>query len=361
VLAQVSFSAGRPETTIIRTSDDCQHMARNLEVGIRPVSWVAAEESFAEIVDWVERAERQGFDSVHMGDRLLAKAPPAYDSTDYEVTTSLSTFGARTDSTELGTLIFVVPFRHPIHVAKVFGTMDIATEGRVILGVGTGWNPHEFDCLGVDKSMRGQALEEGVEAVKQLWTEDHVDYDGEVYSFENATVEPKPLQEPHPPIWFASFGPELADFSPLVERALRRVGRLADGWVPITYSAPLKRMITADELEEAWGFIADSAEKEGRDPEQMEIVYSHWTFVMEDEAAEKDRCTDALDMWFDGSYEDAKDTYLIGTAEEVADTIVEKTADLPRVDRVVFTPFNYDHEQMDRLSEDVVPLLEDRL
>lgn len=336
-------------------------MAQNLQVGIRPVSWVAADESFQEIVDWVGRAEERGFDSIHMGDRLLAKAPPAYGSTDYEVVTSLTSFGARTDAPDLGTLIFVVPFRHPIHIAKIFGTMDVATEGRVILGVGTGWNPHEFECLGIDKSKRGQALEEGVESVKQLWTEDHVDYDGEVYSFDNATVEPKPLQDPHPPVWFASFSPTGDDFTPLVKRALRRVGRLGDGWAPITYSPDLKTMTSAEDLGRAWSIIADEAADNGRDPDEMEIVYSHWSFVMEDEAAEEDRCKEALDMWFDGSYEEAKDTYLIGTAEEIADTIFEKTAELPRVERVIFTPFNYDHEQMDRLKDDVVPRLEDRL
>lgn len=336
-------------------------MDQEPEFGIRPVSWVDTEESFGEIVEWVERAERKGFDSIHMGDRMLAKAPPAYGSTDYEVISSLSYFGARTDSPLLGTLIFVVPFRHPIHLAKVFGSLDVASEGRVILGVGTGWNPHEFASLGIPKSQRGQALEEGVEIVKRLWTEDHVDYDGEVYSLEDVTVEPKPIQNPGPPVWFASFSPDGADFTPLVKRALRRVGRLGDGWVPITYSPEHKTMITADQLGQAWGFIADAAVEHGRDPDDIELVYSHWSFVMEDEDAEKKRCKDALDVWFGGSYEEAKQTYLIGTADDIADTIIEKTSQLPRVDRVIFTPFNYDDEQMDRLVDGVIPQLENEL
>jgi len=335
-------------------------MSKRPDFGIRPHNWVAADKPFDEIVDWVVRAENLGFDSVHAADRLLARAPPVYESTMYEVTTALTTFAAQTEDVELSPLVYNVPFRHPVRIAKVFGSMDVASDGRMILAVGTGWHPHEFEVQGVPQEERGRRLEEGVEIVKCLWTEDHVDYDGEIFSFEDATIEPKSVQDPHMPIWFGSFGPEVEEFTPLVEHVLERIGRLGDGWVPLTYSTDAKEMLGAEKYAAAWERIADGARKHDRDPDDIDIVYSHWPYVYEDEEAEREQCMEALDWWFDGTYEEAKNTYPIGTAEEVADQLAEVTAELPRVDRFIFTPFTYDHEQMDRLANEVVPRLEER-
>lgn len=328
--------------------------------GIRPHNWLAAGKPFEEIVDWVVRAEAAGFDSVHAADRLLSRVPPVYESTMYEVTTALTTFARETETMELSPLVYNVPFRHPIRVAKIFGTMDVAAQGRMILAVGTGWNPHEFEVQDVPRTQRGLRLEEGVEIIKQLWTENHVDYDGRVFSFEDVSIEPKPVQEPHMPIWFGSFGPEIDEFTPVVERVLERIGRLGEGWVPLTYSTDAKRMMAAEEFASAWERIAEGARMHGRDPADIEIAYSHWTYIYEDEDAERQQCEDALEWWFDGTYEEAKETYLIGTPAEVADQLADVTSELPRVDRFIFTPFTYDHVQMDRLATEVVPRLEDR-
>lgn len=328
------------------------------KVGIRPPSWIDLEIDFHDVTEWVVRAEDVGFDSVHAGDRLLAKVPPYYESTMWEVTTSLSTWAAHTDTIELGPLIFVVPYRHPIQIAKVFGTLDIASEGRLVLGVGNGWNPTEFEALAIPRVHRGQRLEEGVELLKRLWTEDHVDHDGKEYSFENVTVEPKPVQGLHPPIWFGSFGPQVEEFTDVVDRVLERIGRYGDGWVPLTYSTDAKRMITPEKLGTGWEKIEEGARKHGRNPDEIEMIYSHWCYVMEDERAERGNCLDAMQRWFDGTYEEGKETYLIGTPEEIVADIEDATAELPRVDRFIFTPFTFDQEQQDRLADEVIPALE---
>lgn len=331
-----------------------------LKFGIRPHNWLAADASFHDILEWVIRAEARGFDSVHAADRMLAKVPPVYESTMYEVVTALTTYAAHTDHLRLSPLVYNLPYRHPVQVAKIFGTLDVISKGRVILGVGAGWNEHEFTVLEIPRARRGLRLEEGVEIIKDLWTTDHVDYDGKAFSFENATIEPKPVQNPHPPIWFGSFGPEVDEFSDVVDRVLARIGRLGDGWVPLTYSSDAKEMVDPGMLGQAWDRIAESAEANGRDPADIDIVYSHWPYVMADEASERDRCIEALQWWFDGSYEEATNTYPIGEPEAIVDVLAEATAELPRVDRFIFTPFTYDYEQMDRLADDVIPLLQDR-
>lgn len=328
-----------------------------LKFGIRPHNWLDADASFHDILDWVVRAEDRGFDSVHAADRMLAKVPPVYESTMYEVVTCLTAYATHTESLQMSPLVYNLPYRHPVQVAKIFGTLDVISNGRVILGVGAGWNAHEFDVLGINRATRGLRLEEGVEIIQRLWTEDHVDYDGKAFSFTDATIEPKPVQDPYPPIWFGSFGPEVDEFSDVVDRVLARIGRLGDGWVPLTYSGDAKAMIDPSMLGRAWDRIAESATEHGRDPDEIEIVYSHWPYVMADESRERDRCIEALEWWFDGTYEEATNTYPIGEPEAIVDVITEATSELPRVDRFIFTPFTYDFEQMDRLADDVIPLL----
>lgn len=332
-------------------------MAERLRFGIRPHNWIADPTPFDDIVRWVKRAEEKGFDSVHVGDRLLSRVPPVYESTMYEATMALATFAAHTERLELSPLVFNSPYRHPVLIAKVFASLDVMSHGRAILGIGAGWNAHEFAVLGVPRDKRGELLEEGVEVIRRLWTENHVDHAGRHFRFEDVSVEPKPLRKPHPPIWFGSFGPEVAEFTPLVDRVLRRIGRLGDGWVPLTYSTPGRQMMAPEKLGAAWRRIEASLVEHGRDPGQFEIVYSHWPYVLHDEAGERARCEAAVQRWFDGSYEEAKRTYPIGTPEAIVETLKHATSDLPRVDRFIFTPFSYDPEQMDRLAEEVIPRL----
>ena len=329
----------------------------SVKFGIRPHHWIADETPFAEIVEWVVRAEKMGFDSVHVGDRLLSRAPPVYESTMYEATTALAVFAARTERLQLSPLVYNVPYRHPIHTAKVFASLDVMSGGRAILGVGTGWNAHEFDSLNVARNQRGQLLEEGVQLIKRLWAENHVDFDGELISVRDVSVEPKPVQTPHLPIWFGSFGPEVREFTPRVDRVLERLGRLGDGWVPRTYSTPGRQMSDPEQVGEAWRRIEHAMVANGRDPSECEIIYSHWPYVMANEAAEREECERSVQRWFNGTYEEARRTYPIGSGEAIVETLVEATRALPRVDRFIFTPFNYGHTQMDRLVEDVMPRL----
>ena len=125
------------------------------------------------------RAEELGFDSVHVADRLLSRVPPVYESTMYEVTACLATFAAHTSTMRLSPLVYNVPYRHPVLTAKVFASLDVASGGRIVLAVGGGWNAHENSrCSGVPRERRGRYLEESVEVIRRLWTENHVDHDG---------------------------------------------------------------------------------------------------------------------------------------------------------------------------------------
>jgi probable F420-dependent oxidoreductase len=327
-----------------------------LEFGIRPPNWVSQDETFQEITEWVVRAEELGFDSVHTGEQLLAKIPP-YESTVYDQQVTMSMWAAETEAVDIGSLIKVMPLMNPIHVAKIYGTLDLAAAGRTILGVGNGYKQHEFDSLGIPKRERGQRTEEGVEIVKRLWTEDHVDYDGDIFQFEDVTIEPKPVADPHPPVWF---GATLEEFTPGVVNLHERVGRLGDGWVPMPYSNTDREMLDPADLGRAWEIVEESAVEHGRDPDDIEIVYSHWAYVLDEAKEDLDRCKEVLGNWFAGDWEEANATYPIGTAEEVVETVTHMASELPRVDRFIFTPFDFNEAVPERIANDVRPMLEDR-
>lgn len=126
---------------------------------------------------------------------------------------TLGFLAAHTTNARLLTNIYVAPFRHPLDTAKAFATLDTLSNGRVILGVGAGHVPGEFEALGVPFAERGRLLNEAIDGVKESWASEFV---GDV------GLRPRPVQQPRPPIWVGGSKPP----------ALRRVAERADGWIP---------------------------------------------------------------------------------------------------------------------------------
>ena len=133
-------------------------------------------------------------------DHLLV-APPAYRTTWLEPVALLSALAGVTRTMRLGTLVLVLPFRDPVAFAKEWATLDVLSGGRSILGVGVGWNEGEFAALRIPYRERGRRMNEMLEAITALWAGDHVTYEGQYYQFDDLSLEPKPAQRPHPPIW----------------------------------------------------------------------------------------------------------------------------------------------------------------
>jgi len=152
---------------------------------------------------------------------------------------ALALAGAATSTLKLGTAITLVIQRDPIHLAKSIATLDRATGGRTIIGVGAGWNLEEMASHGTDPGRRFGILRERIEAMRAIWTQDEASYHGEHVDFERIWCWPKPVQEGGPPILLGGGGP----------RVLDRVLRYADGWFPIVTGLPalLQRI---DELRE---------------------------------------------------------------------------------------------------------------
>jgi probable F420-dependent oxidoreductase len=193
-----------------------------MKIGLSPLQ---GQVSFDETLRQCERAEAAGFDSVWLGEHhnnpILHPAPLI----------GLAAIASRTSDIKLGTGVLLLPLYHPMMVAEEGAMVDMISGGRLILGIGAGYAPEEFSAFGYSLKERGSRLEEGISLLCRLWTEEHVTHRGKHYHLEDATVAPRPVQRPRPPIWFGAWA----------EAAIRRAARLGDAWF-IGPSANLKEI-----------------------------------------------------------------------------------------------------------------------
>ncbi len=206
-------------------------------------------EDFARFIDDLERLH---FDSVWFSERIGGNAP--------DPCAAMAFAAGRTKKLKLGMSVMVLPGRNPVLVAKELATIDVLSNGRLLPAFGLGApDAREHSGFGVERTNRAPMFNESLALIRRLWTEDHVTHNGTFYSFENITVRPKPIQSP-PEVWLGGIAPS----------ELRRVGRMAEGWLP-SFLTPSEAAAGKLEVEKA-------AAEAGRsiDPEHFGVlvVYS---------------------------------------------------------------------------------------
>lgn len=172
------------------------------------LSGIPVEEHWPTMLGVARDAESLGFDSVWVYDHFHTVPEPTQEVT-YEAWTMMAALAAATDTIRLGQMCTCNTYRHPSYLAKVAASIDVISSGRLEMGIGAGWYEHEHDGYGYPFLPPGERLgmlREGVEIMKAMWTEDVVTYEGEYYELKGAICQPKPLQEPHIPIWVAGGG-----------------------------------------------------------------------------------------------------------------------------------------------------------
>ena len=209
-----------------------------------------------DLLDLATRAEQAGFASVwvahhvlnagYVGERLGMR--PYWDAL-----TVLGWVAARTERVRLGTSVLVLPYLHPMPLAKQLATIDVLSGGRLDLGVGVGAMPEENEALGVDYHTRGAQADECIDVLKALWADGSASYAGTHYRFEDAVSSPKPLQRPHPPLLIGGNGIP----------ALRRVARCGDGWHPF--------LLTAEQMEQRLPRLDEELARAGRSREEISV------------------------------------------------------------------------------------------
>ena len=167
----------------------------------------------------------------------------------HDPVTALTAIAAVTTDIEVGVGTLVMPSHDPIHLAKRLATLDHVSGGRLVVGVGAGWNLEEIANHGTDPTQRFAALQERVEAVRRIWTQEIAEYRGRTVEFRPMYQWPKPLQSPHPPIYLGGAGPT----------SEARVVAYADGWLVSG------RHLDGDELARRFANLQDLAEQAGRD------------------------------------------------------------------------------------------------
>ena len=218
--------------------------------------------------DFAQTAEALGYHGLTVADHVLganvANRPDwgqRNTSADYfhDPFVLFGFLAACTTSIEFSTQVMILPQRQTALVAKQAASLDVLSKGRFRFGIGSGWNPVEYQALGEDFTNRGRRLAEQVEVMRQLWAEPHVKYQGTYHVIDDAGINPLPTKRSIP-IWFGGHD----------DRMLRRIARLADGWIMLTY-APDDTALRA--FETLRGYIRDA----GRDAGDVGLEI--WTSV----------------------------------------------------------------------------------
>jgi probable F420-dependent oxidoreductase len=243
---------------------------------------------------FLTRADALGYHSVWVQEQVIGAAASL------EPVVALAYAAALTRQIRLGVAVLLTPLRTPIQLAKSLATLDQLSAGRLIAGVGLGGRLNLYPAVGLTPERRVRRFVEGLELMKRLWTEDRVSADGTFWKLESAAIAPKPVQKPHPPIWFGAHHPD----------ALRRAVTLGDGFIGAGSSS------TADfrsQVEHLHRFLDEAK----RDPATFPIAKRVYLAVDPD----KDRGLARLREWFGWYYGNAAladRVALVGSAEECA-------------------------------------------
>jgi probable F420-dependent oxidoreductase len=265
-------------------------------------------------------AEAAGYETLWATDRLLAPANPR---TPYAGTAdgslpdvyrrvidpldALTFAAAATTKIGLGTSVLNMPFYNPVTLGRRLTSIDVLSAGRLRVGFGQGWSIDEFEAVGIESKSRGRRADELIQVLHAMWKDNPAEFKGRYYTLPKSIIDLRPVQKPHPPIYFAAFAPA----------SMRRIATYGDGWLPVA--------IPVDGMKQMWQGILGMAKEAGRDTSKLEFVVRANTMVTDAPLGEgrfiftgsKDEirgdiaaCRDigAAEVAFDPSFEDEAQT-----------------------------------------------------
>lgn len=280
------------------------------------------------------RIEDAGFDYVASGEHVAFHVPTPNNFI------TLAVAAGATTRVRLLSAVTLLPLYPPVLAAKMAAALDVASGGRLVLGVGVGGEyPREFEACGVPVHERGARCNEALTLMKRLWTEDHVTFRGRFTTVEDLTIAPAPVQRPHPPVWVSGRR----------DAAVRRAARHGDGWMPYMYSPEMFR--------DSLVALARHGEDAGRDTSAVTPVLHVFSCVHPDPDVAVDKAVAALGTTYAQDFRAKAGRYtLVGTPQQCRARLAEYVEAGARV--VVFgsaCDAAYAPENLRRIAEDIVP------
>jgi len=283
------------------------------------------------IRQFLTRAEALDFHSAWVVEHLFGEVPTL------DPIELLTWASAVTTRMRLGSAVLLTAFHNPVHLAKSLATLDHLSQGRLVVGVGLGGNPGVYPAFGLSAERRAARFSEGIRLMKRLWTEPRVSVTGDFWTLRDVTMEPKPVQKPHPPIWFGAHHPN----------ALRRTIELGQGFMG---AGSLSTTKFADEVKLLHGFLRE----EGRDPATFPIGKRVYLAIDKD----RQRAAKRLTEWFGGFYgrpQMAEEVSVCGSREECLAGLQEVVAAGARL--LLLNPVFDEMEHLELLASQIGPAL----
>jgi probable F420-dependent oxidoreductase len=278
-------------------------------------------------VTFARAAEAAGLHSAWIIDRLVFE--------NVEPLVTLAAVAASTSRVRLGTSVLLGTLRPPALLAKQVATLDVLSGGRVILGLGVGSRPDDFAAAGVPYTARGARLAESMRVLRQVWSGAPLEHEGRAYQVSSGPIGPRPEQPGGPPLWIGGGA----------EAALRRAGRLADGYIGSSSGGP-------EGLRQAAALVRQAAADAGRDPSAITIACLVWASVDDDQARADERAATYMRHYYPPARAAVPATALVGPPALCIDRAHEYFAAGAEV--LIVGPTSVEPDQRDRLLNDVL-------
>jgi probable F420-dependent oxidoreductase len=279
---------------------------------------------------YAQRAEALGFDDVWTIEQITGRFPVL------EPLALLSYLAAVTTRVRLGTAVVVLNLRNPVQLAKEVSSLDHLSDGRVTLGIGLGTNTRMYPAFGMPEDRRVARFNEAVRVLKALWTEQAASLEGEYWRLDGTGMEPKPVQKPHPPLWYGAHS----------EAAMTRAARHGDGWMG-------SGSTDVDEFFRELARVQEILQAHGRDLQTYPRSKRVYTSVHEDEAIARERLQRWLDAFYGRPEARAESWGVYGSPERCLDTLGRmREAGLTHF---MLHPALTNLEQLEIIAEKIVP------
>jgi alkanesulfonate monooxygenase SsuD/methylene tetrahydromethanopterin reductase-like flavin-dependent oxidoreductase (luciferase family) len=229
---------------------------------------------YREQIEQIVRAEELGFDTIWLTEHHFD-----IDGWSPSLLPLAAGIATRTQRIRIGTFILILPFQNALRVAEDTATVDILSNGRFDLGVGKGYRIKEFDGFGIARDQREARMEEDLEVIRGAWTRERFSYKGQFYNLKDVSLAPRPVQQPHPPVWIGARG----------KKAVERAARLGCHLMG-TGEISLQR------------FYDQALQQYGRKPQDYHLAQLRWVYVAESRERAWDEVGDHMHYLFTSAF-----------------------------------------------------------